>query len=470
MLVGAVDAVASGDRIADREQAARACGRRAELPGAASFEPEAVDDDGALLGLGALEHADHVLPHRKMRREHDVLHAFAEIDRHRRVVIDEDREEIRVADVVFEEPVLEPHDDAGAAEADPEAARGPGEARPPGFVVRDPPLEVQGHEVRADEGLEIGPAGRAGVAALAPASGAARAERREKTEGEQDDETAEHARSVAWAPRESTPTPEGDDADRSAFYDPPMRRLTLLLLASSLLVSCDDGSGNGPSADLFVRPTSLTVEIDYESTAAPYGGFGPGSVFGDNVDAIFPFLGTSFTAPTSVGQMQDVGAIADDSLTSQEILALAELHRDGATVGSARHQYVIFVDGKFEDDTGTRDDILGVSIGYTGVIAMFKPVIASTSFVPSVRSFAEQTVLVHEFGHEIGLVDNGLAMQSEHLDEAHGAHCSNTDCVMYWAIQTKQDILGFITGRMGSGSNVLFAADCLADVRANYGE
>lgn len=254
---------------------------------------------------------------------------------------------------------------------------------------------------------------------------------------------------------------------------PTMTRMrlspSLFLALLPVIAACDDSSSSAPPPGTFVRPTSLTFEVDYETNAAPYGGLSDGSVFATNVDALFPFLGAAYSAPATVGEMENLGPIADDSLTVEEILAIADQHRSGASNGSARHHYIVFIDGYFEDDTGTRDNILGVSLGYTGVVAMFKPVIASASIIPSVRAYLEQTVLVHEFGHEIGLVDNGIAMVTDHLDVEHGRHCTNEDCVMFWANHTGNDILSFVTARMSSSSDVLFDADCLADVRANYG-
>jgi len=248
-------------------------------------------------------------------------------------------------------------------------------------------------------------------------------------------------------------------------------RFSWLVGASMVLfanASCDQDGLGGSNDDPYVRPTSLAMEVDYESNAAPYGGFGSGSVFAENVNALFPWLGSAFTSPATVGEMQNVGTILDDSLTVDDILALARTHRMGSSSGSARHHYVLFVDGYFEDSTGMRDDILGVSIGSTGVIAMFKPVIASSSSFSSVRAFVEQTVLVHEFGHEIGLVDNGIAMETPHIDSAHGAHCTNQDCVMFWS-NSGGNILNFIANHMSSGSKMLFDANCLADVHAHYG-
>ena len=64
------------------------------------------------------------------------------------------------------------------------------------------------------------------------------------------------------------------------------------------------------------------------------------------------------------------------------------------------------------------------------------------------RTKLESTVLEHEFGHILGLVDLGSPMQTNHKDAAHGNHCNNTNCLMYYASETT-DILGIlITGNI----------------------
>lgn len=53
----------------------------------------------------------------------------------------------------------------------------------------------------------------------------------------------------------------------------------------------------------------------------------------------------------------------------------------------------------------------------------------------------ERTTLLHEVGHAMGLVDNGLAMTRDHEDKtqdpAKGGHSSNPHSVMYWSIDSK---------------------------------
>ena len=77
----------------------------------------------------------------------------------------------------------------------------------------------------------------------------------------------------------------------------------------------------------------------------------------------------------------------------------------------------------------------------------------------------ESTVLMHEFGHLLGLVDNGSPALQDHVDEEHGAHCTNENCLMYYAIQTT----GFLTNLTG-GTIPALDGNCLQDLKANGGK
>jgi hypothetical protein len=97
---------------------------------------------------------------------------------------------------------------------------------------------------------------------------------------------------------------------------------------------------------------------------------------------------------------------------------------------------------------------------------MFKPVIASAASLPNVRKFVEQSTLVHEFGHAVGLVNNGVAMVSAHQDTAHGAHDTSSACVMYYANEGASDAAQFAQRYITTGNEVIFDSACLADTAA----
>ncbi|MCA9675583.1 MAG: hypothetical protein H6709_24895 [Kofleriaceae bacterium] len=251
-----------------------------------------------------------------------------------------------------------------------------------------------------------------------------------------------------------------------------------LAIASVLAAGCgDDGGGGGGGAIGPFAPSvdTVRIEIDYETGEAPYTGSVLG--FGDTFDLTIAnldrlFAGTrTVEVPTTIAAMEDIGAVADEELTTADLLALADAHRGVTDGGGVKSYYVVFVSGTFADADGAQPSVLGVSIGDTGVIAMFKDVIASTGSTafPNLARFVEQSTLIHELGHGFGLVDNGVATTSAHVDTAHGKHCTNDACVMYWLNEGASDAAMFARQYVTSGNAILFGDECLADVDALTG-
>lgn len=172
------------------------------------------------------------------------------------------------------------------------------------------------------------------------------------------------------------------------------------------------------------------------------------------------------------------GRGATHAYTLAEIAALEDRHRDQVTGGGTAVLYALWLDGGFEDG-----NVIGVA--YRGSsVAMFKGTIRENSksddqvlptpgtlALPRER-FVERAVAIHEFGHILGLVDNGIAMVRPHeetrdpvpeTDQNEGeAHSSNRESVMYWAVETVA-----ITNVFTDGEDIPwhFDADDKADVQ-----
>jgi hypothetical protein len=220
--------------------------------------------------------------------------------------------------------------------------------------------------------------------------------------------------------------------------------------------------------------TEVVIEIDFETDQEPFTGptLGMGDTFDlsqANLDRLFAGK-KQIVLPREIAAMQDIGDIADEALTVSDILEIAAAHRDQHDSGATRTYYVVFVSGNFDDGTGPQQGVLGVSIGTTGVIAMFKDVIRSTNVVgTNVVRFVEQSTLVHELSHGFGLTDNGVPMVQPHKDAEHGAHCDNDKCVMFYLNEGASDAATFVRDQVLTGSSILFDANCLADADAITG-
>ena len=186
-------------------------------------------------------------------------------------------------------------------------------------------------------------------------------------------------------------------------------------------------AGNQPAVTtLFSKSiASITVEIDYAPGAEPYVGtvkeFGdPWNLFNANALAVFDGK-KKLEFPRTLAKMEKLDDVTAATYTTQDILAIAAAHRTEQQYSDAVAFYVVFLPGTFTDDTGTEQkETLGVSIGDTGVIGMFKPAIKTPVGNPTaVPQFVEQLALIHFFGHAVGFVDNGVPVgdtNKAHID------------------------------------------------------
>lgn len=128
--------------------------------------------------------------------------------------------------------------------------------------------------------------------------------------------------------------------------------------------------------------------------------------------------------------------------------------------------YMVFLNGNSErDDDNAR--ILGLAYNNTST-AIFSETIEDISgdgVTQPRRERVEITVINHEMGHIMGLVDNGTPMQTDHKDEGRGAHCEVDDCLMYYTMK-RDDLVEILL----DSSNPELGEYCLEDLRANGGK
>lgn len=184
----------------------------------------------------------------------------------------------------------------------------------------------------------------------------------------------------------------------------------------------------------------LVVEIDYQQSIGPP----PASAVGVLEDRI------NATCQKGSVEVEEHGfASSSTGFRESDLLALEQSVRHHApSPGTVVLDY-LYLDGGDLDHPST------LGLAYRGAsIAVFGATIDSAASLGE-QSAVTTTVLVHEFGHELGLV--GLVGSAANEDPAHPGHSSDPNDVMYWSVDTTA-LLGGLFGGAGP-PNQFDAAD-----------
>jgi hypothetical protein len=228
-------------------------------------------------------------------------------------------------------------------------------------------------------------------------------------------------------------------------------------------------------ATLYSTVSLIHVHVTYEPEAAPFTGSTQNgidfwSILESNMDALF--LGRTIEpdifVPRDLSEMDQIPQQGRTSWTIEQIFDLASNLAGGIwnlpQTSTSAEFYVLFLNGYFTENGVTNQKVIGLSIGGTPVIAVFKDVISTSGFTTLTQTFIEQVTLVHEMGHAMGLVNKGVPMVTGHEDADHPHHCTNEDCVMFWENDTT-NLRTFIEKIINSDSDILFGQECLDDTR-----
>lgn len=149
----------------------------------------------------------------------------------------------------------------------------------------------------------------------------------------------------------------------------------------------------------------------------------------------------------------------------QQTYNLEQAQRQYYANGSQVVKYYLYLDGHSDQDNSQTAVLAWTYTGTsTGVFAQT----LKTAVNPLVTlQEVEQSVLVHEFGHDLGLVNLGAPLTTNHLDTQHGPHCTNQNCVMFWATESGNPQ---IVLQNGGALPDDFDSACVNDLRANGGK
>ena len=198
---------------------------------------------------------------------------------------------------------------------------------------------------------------------------------------------------------------------------------------------------------------SLKVEIQYMKGFKPDLGA---------IVALEKFLKTHLHKPDGIVIFtSEIDTALTASLRREDVLAIEKRNRQYYSYEQELAVYILYTNGEY-----VNPKILGEAYRNTSAVIYGKSIADHTGKLGKPdRTKLEATILLHEMGHLMGLVNKGTAAQSEHTDEAHASHCSNTSCLMYWANGLEDKF-----GHLIKGTIPGLDSACLEDLKAKGGK
>ena len=183
--------------------------------------------------------------------------------------------------------------------------------------------------------------------------------------------------------------------------------------------------------------TSMIVEIDYDS------GYSPEQ---SSVDLLKTRLEEVCDKPNGIDiLLTETNFEHSGSWTAEDVREKSWEHKaNDPQTSSTLYWQAIFPSGTYSDS-----GVLGVAVD-ASTVAIFKETVEDAEGPIFNRPSAEEienSVLVHEFGHLLGLVNLVYKSPVDHEDKDHPGHSNNEDSVMYWAVESA-DIGNIITGQL----------------------
>ena len=143
-------------------------------------------------------------------------------------------------------------------------------------------------------------------------------------------------------------------------------------------------------------------------------------------------------------------------ITLDEIVSLEKKIRSSFTRSQTMSIHIMIIDAEYQSS-----DILGISYWNTSMCVFGKTVSKFSGRTGLVsKNQLMITLMEHEMGHLLGLVDQGTPMITSHKSN-NGAHCNNSNCLMYYIIETNS---------YGNSTVPVLDANCRNDLTANGGK
>ena len=200
---------------------------------------------------------------------------------------------------------------------------------------------------------------------------------------------------------------------------------------------------------------SLSVEIIYVEDHEPSQ---------PALDNLQEFLELRLNKPNGITFTQkSIASPENYSFTADDIRELEDKHRTQYAQNENLTAFIFYADEEYAGNT-SQSKTIGLAYGSTSMCIFEKTVEENSGGLGQVsRNNLETAVLIHEFGHVLGLVNTGTPMVQNH--ESAPGHSDNENCLMYYASET-----GSLTGFIGGDPMPELDDQCIADLQANGGK
>lgn len=212
----------------------------------------------------------------------------------------------------------------------------------------------------------------------------------------------------------------------------------------------------GNSANDFLSAatySSVTIEVQY------IAGFEPE---GESVNNLIGFLYDLIKKPGGIHySLKSIASPLKNNLTLTDIATIEKMNRTVFTSGNRLGVYILFTDGYY-----AQGNVVGLSYRNTSMCFFGKSIFENSGRVGQpTKVTLESSVMQHEFGHLLGLVDMGTPMKIYHKDAVHAGHCNNNSCLMFYALGSSEGVKELISGAIPE-----LDENCKTDLTANGGK
>jgi hypothetical protein len=190
-------------------------------------------------------------------------------------------------------------------------------------------------------------------------------------------------------------------------------------------VSMNDDGSVGSMARAYLRrspASSLVVEVDWVS------GRQPSRTALDHLRAI---LARELDKPAGITiSLGNEISSRTSSWSLDAMVALERANRAGHSSGGRASMWFCYVGGSFAENRNA----LAVAFSASASV-VFRDRIDDAASSLVIEPEIERSVLTHEAGHLLALVELGYRSAYAHQDPQHPGHSNNRDSVMYWAVE-----------------------------------